>query len=69
MRMIGSGEATDVVGGKLRLKGKPLDVKVGGIKKKKHKKHLDRLSQGNGEDLLKAHGKVRSADMEAHWTT
>ncbi|CAM8940814.1 unnamed protein product [Rhodiola kirilowii] len=31
----------NVVGGKLKLKGKPLDVKAGGAKKKKkHKKHI-----------------------------
>ncbi|XP_050223536.1 uncharacterized protein LOC126673433 isoform X1 [Mercurialis annua] len=36
----------NVVGGKLKLKGKPLNVKAGGMKKKKkHKKHQDQLSQ------------------------
>ena len=36
-----------VVGGKLKLKGKPLNVKAGGIKKKKkkHNKHQDHVSQ------------------------
>lgn len=29
----------NVVGGRLRLKGKPLDVKTGGISKKKKKQH------------------------------
>lgn len=36
----------NVVGGKLKLKGKALDVKVGGVKKKKKvKKHHDQISQ------------------------
>ncbi|KAK1293720.1 hypothetical protein QJS10_CPB17g01037 [Acorus calamus] len=35
-----------VVGGKLKLKGKALDVKVGGVKKKKKSKnHYDEISQ------------------------
>ncbi|XP_057959344.1 uncharacterized protein LOC131151894 [Malania oleifera] len=41
----------NVVGGKLKLKGKALDVKAGGIKKKKkHKKH-DEGSNALGNDL------------------
>lgn len=37
----------NVVIGKLRLKGKALDVKAGGItKKKKQKKHYDQLFAG-----------------------
>ncbi|XP_041007021.1 protein FAM32A-like [Juglans microcarpa x Juglans regia] len=36
----------NVVGGKLKLKGKALDVKAGGVKKKKkNKKHQDQLSE------------------------
>ena len=37
----------NVVGGKLKLKGKPLNVKAGGMKKKKkkHKEHQDQVSQ------------------------
>lgn len=36
----------NVVTGKLKLKGKALDVKAGGLKKKKkHKKHCDQLLQ------------------------
>lgn len=35
----------NVVGGKLKLKGKALDVKAGGIKKKKKQKH-----RRDGED-------------------
>ncbi|KAF2317700.1 hypothetical protein P3X46_024074 [Hevea brasiliensis] len=36
----------NVVGGKLKLKGKALNVKPGGMKrKKKHKKHNDQVSQ------------------------
>jgi protein FAM32A len=32
-------EYKNVVGGRLKLKGKPLDVKEGGVKKKNKKKH------------------------------
>ena len=36
----------NVIGGKLKLKGKALDVKAGGLKKnKKHKKQYDRSSE------------------------
>lgn len=36
----------NVIGGKLKLKGKALDVKSGGVKKKKkQKKHRDEVSQ------------------------
>lgn len=36
----------NVVGGKLKLKGKALDVKVGGVKKKKKlKKQQDQISR------------------------
>ncbi|XWS16610.1 hypothetical protein CRYUN_Cryun34aG0104500 [Craigia yunnanensis] len=47
----------NVVGGKLKLKGKALDVKAGGIKKKKkHKKHhQDEVTQ-NDLDLSAASG-------------
>ncbi|OMO76080.1 hypothetical protein CCACVL1_15930 [Corchorus capsularis] len=43
----------NVVGGKLKLKGKALDVKAGGIKKKKKKskKHQDEVSQVTLNDL------------------
>ncbi|KAF8389447.1 hypothetical protein HHK36_026142 [Tetracentron sinense] len=42
----------NVVGGKLKLKGKALDVKAGGIKKKKkHRKHYDRISQDLENEL------------------
>ncbi|XP_010277209.1 PREDICTED: protein FAM32A isoform X1 [Nelumbo nucifera] len=42
----------NVVGGKLKLKGKALDVKAGGTKKKKkHKKHYDQISQLTGSEL------------------
>lgn len=43
----------NVVGGKLKLKGKALDVKAGGIKKKKKKNMLntDQISQITGSDL------------------
>lgn len=36
----------NVIGGKLKLKGKALDVKAGGVKKKKkQKKQLDQVSE------------------------
>ncbi|KAH6776835.1 7-dehydrocholesterol reductase-like protein [Perilla frutescens var. hirtella] len=39
-------EYENVVGGKLKLKGKALDVKAGGVKKKKkHKKQYEEISQ------------------------
>ena len=42
----------NVVGGKLKLKGKALDVKAGGLKKKKkHKKYYDQISQVNENEL------------------
>ncbi|CAL5361011.1 unnamed protein product [Camellia sinensis] len=42
----------NVVGGKLMLKGKALDVKAGGVKKKKkQKKHYDEISQVNENEL------------------
>ncbi|KAF9616684.1 hypothetical protein IFM89_031548 [Coptis chinensis] len=42
----------NVVGGKLKLKGKALNVKAGGLeKKKKHKKHYDRTSALKEIDL------------------
>lgn len=42
----------NVVGGKLKLKGKALDVKAGGLKKKKkQKKHYDQTSQVTGNEL------------------
>lgn len=50
----------NVVGGKLKLKGKALDVKAGGVKKKKkQKKQYDQISQAvdgelsfNGGDVV-----------------
>ncbi|KAF5741627.1 hypothetical protein HS088_TW10G00631 [Tripterygium wilfordii] len=48
----------NVVGGKLKLKGKALDVKAGGMKKKKkHKKILDQISRVT-EDELSAGGSI-----------
>ncbi|KAF8400202.1 hypothetical protein HHK36_013498 [Tetracentron sinense] len=42
----------NTVGGKLKLKGKALDVKAAGIKKrKKNKKHDDQVSQETGNEL------------------
>lgn len=41
-------EYENVVVGKLRLKGKPLDVKAGGCtKKKKHKRNFEHIFSGN----------------------
>lgn len=50
---IGKMSAYDnVVGGKLKLKGKALDVKAGGTKKKKkHKKNHDQIAQVIEDDL------------------
>ncbi|XP_015571230.2 protein FAM32A-like [Ricinus communis] len=43
----------NVVGGKLKLKGKALNVKAGGMKKKKkHKQHQDEVSQVVNKELL-----------------
>lgn len=42
----------NVVGGKLKLKGKALDVKAGGVKKKKKsKKHQDQISEVTENEL------------------
>lgn len=43
----------NVVGGKLKLKGKALDVKAGGVKKKKkeHSYHNEKASQVTKNDL------------------
>ncbi|KAA0068187.1 protein FAM32A [Cucumis melo var. makuwa] len=50
----------NVVGGKLKLKGKALDVKVGGVKKKKKlKKNEDQISR----ELENEH----PADLEKNW--
>ncbi|KAK4838002.1 hypothetical protein QYF36_010278 [Acer negundo] len=45
----------NVVGGKLKLKGKALDVKAGGVKKKKkHKKEREQINQVIEHDLSAA---------------
>lgn len=42
----------NVIGGKLKLKGKALDVKAGGVKKKKkHKKQYDQNSEVTENEL------------------
>ncbi|KAH7564850.1 hypothetical protein ACOSP7_021343 [Xanthoceras sorbifolium] len=42
----------NVIGGKLKLKGKALDVKAGGVKKKKkHKKEREQIDQAIEKDL------------------
>ncbi|KAK7845943.1 hypothetical protein CFP56_008565 [Quercus suber] len=42
----------NVVGGKLKLKGKALDVKAGGVKKKKkNKKRQDQISEVTENEL------------------
>ncbi|KAH9667882.1 7-dehydrocholesterol reductase [Citrus sinensis] len=49
----------NVVGGKLKLKGKALDVKAGGMKKKKkHKKNHDQIAQVIEDDLSAGVGKA-----------
>ncbi|GKV26744.1 hypothetical protein SLEP1_g35984 [Rubroshorea leprosula] len=51
----------NVVGGKLKLKGKALDVKAGGVKKKKkHKKHQDEVTQVT-ENELSVDGSVEAS--------
>ncbi|XP_023527034.1 protein FAM32A [Cucurbita pepo subsp. pepo] len=53
----------NVVGGKLKLKGKALDVKVGGVKKKKKlKKHQDQASR-ELENEHPAGGSAASGEM------
>ncbi|KAJ8760055.1 hypothetical protein K2173_010911 [Erythroxylum novogranatense] len=57
----------NVVGGKLKLKGKALDVKAGGMKKKKkHKKHNDQISQVIGDELSEGQstGELADPNME-----
>lgn len=45
-------EYENVVGGKLKLKGKALDVKAGGVKKKKkQKKQFERISEVTENEL------------------
>ncbi|AQK67802.1 Retrovirus-related Pol polyprotein LINE-1 [Zea mays] len=50
-------EYKNVVGGRLKLKGKALDVKEGGVKKKKKKHQLEESSQIEHDELHK--GKLR----------
>ncbi|KAA8540163.1 hypothetical protein F0562_024274 [Nyssa sinensis] len=58
----------NVVGGKLKLKGKALDVKTGGMKKKKkHKKHCDQTSQVT-ENELSAGGSTGISDLNQEGT-
>ncbi|KAG2725836.1 hypothetical protein I3843_01G083000 [Carya illinoinensis] len=53
----------NVVGGKLKLKGKALDVKAGGVKKKKkNKKHQDQLSEVTENELPAGGSAELSAD-------
>ncbi|XP_073011069.1 uncharacterized protein [Typha latifolia] len=53
----------NVVGGKLKLKGKALDVKAGGVKKKKkHKQHHDQESQVGNHELPEGGSSGLSAD-------
>ncbi|KAK9281070.1 hypothetical protein L1049_003963 [Liquidambar formosana] len=55
----------NVVGGKLKLKGKALDVKAGGLKKKKkHKKNYDQISQVIDNDLSAGGGTGQSTDPD-----
>jgi protein FAM32A len=46
-------EYQNVVGGRLKLKGKALDVKEGGVKKKKKKHQLEESSQIEHNELQK----------------
>ncbi|OIW04987.1 hypothetical protein TanjilG_24459 [Lupinus angustifolius] len=53
----------NVVGGKLKLKGKALDVKAGGVKKKKKNKrtHQDQVLQVTEHDEIPAGGSTEQA--------
>ncbi|RWV97883.1 hypothetical protein BHE74_00042572 [Ensete ventricosum] len=51
-----------VVGGKLKLKGKALDVKAGGVKKKKTKRHNKEDSQIGNDELPAGGSSGLSAD-------
>ena len=54
----------NIVGGKLKLKGKALDVKAGGLKKKKkHKKHFDQISQVSENELSAGGNAGKSTDL------
>ncbi|CAI0442191.1 unnamed protein product [Linum tenue] len=54
----------NVVGGKLKLKGKALDVKAGGTKKKKkHKKVRDEVSQVIESELTTGKAVEESSDV------
>ncbi|KAH7851942.1 hypothetical protein Vadar_018635 [Vaccinium darrowii] len=54
----------NVVGGKLKLKGKALDVKAGGVKKKKkHREHYEQISQVIESDLATGASTEASADL------
>ncbi|XP_059643091.1 uncharacterized protein LOC132284964 [Cornus florida] len=54
----------NVVGGKLKLKGKALDVKAGGVKKKKkHKKQNDQSSQVIDNELSADGSAIISTDL------
>ncbi|CAA0829529.1 Unknown protein [Striga hermonthica] len=70
----------NVVGGKLKLKGKALDVKAGGMKKKKkQKKQFEQISQAvesenaeqltefNKEEALEANDKLNGDESSANW--
>ncbi|URE40307.1 hypothetical protein MUK42_34713, partial [Musa troglodytarum] len=52
----------NVVGGKLKLKGKALDVKAGGVKKKKTKRHNKEDSQIENDELPAGGSSGLSAD-------
>lgn len=54
----------NVVGGKLKLKGKALDVKSGGVKKKKQKKLYDEVSEIKVEEKLEG-GNAESSILAA----
>ncbi|KAH7853715.1 hypothetical protein Vadar_005844 [Vaccinium darrowii] len=59
----------NVVVGKLKLKGKALDVKAGGLKKKKKKKNYDQIYQVS-ENLLSAGGNTgKPTDLDENDTS
>nr|ACG39299.1 hypothetical protein [Zea mays] len=55
-------EYKNVVGGRLKLKGKALDVKEGGVKKKKKKHQLEESSQIEHDELHKGGNSGLPAD-------
>ncbi|KAL9274778.1 FAM32A-like-like protein [Drosera capensis] len=69
MRDVGMSAYDNVVVGKLKLKGKALDVKSGGVKKKKHKKKYDGISQVKDSQKLEGGSADISTDPNEEFET